>query len=93
MGFLVWENEADSQASLAAVNAKYGCPYVALNGYKMDIWDEMTQSQAMDEGVQRENWGWFKPISALGVTQTELMAELVGECEDLPERESDWLGE
>lgn len=72
MSFLVWESPvvADIQPvtdSLEAVNDIYGCPYVAANGYRMDIWDLVLTSSSGDA------YGFYKPEKRLGKEIVDLM--------------------
>lgn len=55
MKFLMWDNQASAEAAIFKVNSNYGCPYVDPNGYRMDIWSDVTES------ANRQNWGFFKP--------------------------------
>ncbi len=73
--FLVWNNPNLAETSLAAVNAVYGCPYVAENGYRMDRWDTVTQSN--DGNQWGFSWGFSKPVSHLGKLEQDLRASLV----------------
>ena len=59
--FLVWNNEDDARDSLAAVNAAYGCPYLAKNGYRMARWDFVEESNSNDA------YGFYKPGASLGI--------------------------
>lgn len=87
MTFLTWNNQADADASLAAVNALYGCEYIADNGYIMSTWDNVTKSDAEDK------WGFAKPEARLGKTVGELEAVLVVGYAELSERPSNWITE
>jgi len=71
MTFVVWNNQKAAEDSLAAVNAAYGCPYVAENGYRMDQWDNLISSR---NGTQ---CGFYKPEERLGKEVDDLMAVLV----------------
>jgi len=87
MTFLTWNNQADADASLAAVNASYGCKYTASNGYVMEVWDSVTKSDA------EEKWGFAKPEARLQKTIEELEATLVAGYTELSERPSNWIPE
>lgn len=66
---------------MAAVDAVYGCPYTAANGYRMDCWDNLVSSR---DGNQ---WGFFKPEARLGKEMPDLMDALVSgyvESEEKP---------
>ncbi len=71
MIFLTWNNKKDAEDSLAAVNAMYGCPYVATNGYKMDRWDSLVKSYV------DEVYGFYKPEERLGMRMPDLMPNLI----------------
>lgn len=62
----------DAEASLAAVNAAYGCPLIAENGYRMGTWDVLIQS---NDGTE---WGFYRPKPMLGKTMGQLMRDLRG---------------
>ena len=49
MSVLVWNNQGDAAGSLLAINAMYGCPYLAENGYRMDRWDFVVKNDAEKE--------------------------------------------
>ncbi len=70
MSFVRWNNQNKCTNSLAAVNDEYGCPYELLNGYKMTLWDVMTESLAGGE------WGFFAPESRPGKSEEDLMDTL-----------------
>jgi len=70
MTFLTWDNQNDAAGSLVAVNAEYGCPHAAENGYRMDQWDTLVSSN--DES----RWGFYRPVSRLGKTIDALFARL-----------------
>jgi len=71
MTFLVWGDQQDAEASLAAVNAVYGCPYEAGNGYRMERWDTVIASRNATE------WGFFKPEPRIGKDNNELDQALI----------------
>ena len=71
MTFLVWDNKIDADASLVNINAMYGCPHTAENGYRMDTWDVVIAS------VNSDAWGFFKPEERLGMEIGALMSGLV----------------
>ncbi len=70
MSFLVWPNQKKADASLIAINAIYGCPYVAENGYRMDQWDFVVKANLSDD------YGFFSPEARLGKKWDDLMAVL-----------------
>ncbi len=71
MSFLTWDNQEDAEACLDAVNATYGCPHVADNGYRMDQWAFVSKSNVT------EHHGFVKPKEHLGMKMTDLMPVLV----------------
>lgn len=82
MAFLVWDNEDDAKDSLAAINAMYGLPFEAPNGYRMDQWDVIKESGTTT------NAGFYKPEERLNMTMDDLMPALMPgftEHEELPE--------
>jgi len=82
MTFLVWDNQKDTEDSLTAVNAMYGCPYRAENGYRMDMWDFVVKSNIDDV------YGFFKPEERLSKEMDDLMPALLPgytEYRELPE--------
>ena len=82
MAFLVWDNQKDAEDSLTAINAMYGCPYVAANGYRMDQWDFFKDSDPAGD------YGFYKPEERLGMTMDDLMPALMPgfvEHEKIPE--------
>jgi hypothetical protein len=85
--FLTWNNQADADASLAAVNSVYGCIHEGSNGYKMDSWANVTKSD------NAELWGFEKPVETLEKLQSNLDAALVAGYTELSERPSDWVNE
>ena len=87
MTFLTWNNQADADASLAAVNALYGCKYTESSGYIMDTWDNVTKSDA------EEKWGFAKPEVRLGKTTEELEAALVSGYTELDNKPLNWIPE
>ena len=87
MTFLTWNNQADSDTSLAAANALYGCKYTASNGYVMDTWDNVTKSNV------EEKWGFAKPAARLGRTLEELEAALVSGYTELDNKPLNWIPE
>lgn len=67
--FLSWNNQADADTSLAAVEVVYGCPY--SNGdYIMDDWAIVTKSDSENE------WGFYKPQVVHGVLEANLTSAL-----------------
>jgi len=82
MSFLTWNNQADADESLSAVNIVYGCP--VQNGYMMLTWADVTKSDAENK------WGFEKPEVKLGKTIEELEGALVAGYTELAERPSDW---
>ena len=84
MSFLTWNNQADADASLAAVNAVYGCPYT--NGsYSIDTWDVVAKSDAENK------WGFIYPEARLGKTVEELEAALVAGYTEHQNRPNGWV--
>lgn len=82
MSFLTWDNQADADTSLAAVNTVYGCP--VQNGYTMLTWSDVTKSNAENK------WGFTKPEAKQGKTIEELEAALVSGYTELAARPSNW---
>ncbi len=89
MKFLIWDDvndaETDADASLAALNAEYGCPYTGGNGYIMTTWCKVTNSE-----TNTNEWGFFAPQERLGKTQTNLNACLVGSYTEVDKMPADW---
>lgn len=83
--FLTWNNKADADTSLAAVNTCYGCAYEGDNNYIMASWATGTKSDAA------ELWGFAAPEERLGKTQAELNDALVAGYTELAEQPSDWI--
>jgi len=82
MAFLVWNNDDDADDSLVAIDNMYGCPYLAPNGYKMDQWDFVKESNTTS------NNGFYKPEERLGKETDDLMLVLTPgftEYEEMPE--------
>lgn len=82
MTFLVWNNQQDADDSLNALNSTYGLPFEAENGYKMDRWDSVRESNT---GV---DYGFYKPEERLGMGMDDLMPDLVDgftEHREIPE--------
>ncbi len=82
MAFLVWNNEDDADDSLAAINAMYGLPFEAENGYKMDQWDVVKESETTSSA------GFYKPEERLGQIMDDLMPALTSgftEHAEIPE--------
>ena len=65
--FLVWPNDDDAKDSLIAVNAMYGCPLLLGNGYRMDRWDTVGESETSN------NAGFYKPEERMGKEMDDLM--------------------
>jgi len=84
MVFVSWESEKDAEDSLAAINAAYGCPYVAENGYRMDRWAEVKKPTLGD------TYGFFKPEARLGQNMDGLMAALVPGFAEKPYKSEDF---
>jgi len=78
--FLSWDNEADADNSLVAINATYGCPYVAANGYRMDRWDFVAESNTS------EHWGIHEPQARLDKEVDDLMDVLMPGYEEHEEK-------
>ena len=70
MSFLVWTDKKKADASLIAINAIYGCPYVAENGYRMDQWDFIVKARTTNDH------GFFAPEERLGKVLDALMNAL-----------------
>jgi len=88
MNILTWDNQQDAEDSLALVNATYGCPYEAENGYRADEWARVIKSPF------EEAYGFFKPEAKLGCDLDGLMAVLVpGFAEKLYKVEDFYLDE
>ncbi len=87
MTFLIWNDQIEAEDSLAAVNAVYGCPYVAENGYRMDLWDTLVLSR---DGSQ---WGFYKPGVRLGKEMPDLMNGLVGSYSESEEKPPEFYPE
>lgn len=87
MDFLMWDNQADADESLAAVNVVYGCTYEDNKGYRMTTWDVVTKSDA------EEKWGFAKPVARIGKLEEELIRALVSGYTEVEKRPSDWLAE
>lgn len=87
--YLVFDDDNDAQsdaeASLAALDSEYGCPYTDGN-YIFNTWCAVTNSE-----TNEEEWGFYKPEERLGKTQTELDACLVGDYTEVSEMPSDWV--
>lgn len=86
MVFLSWESLKDAEDSLARVDAEYGCPYVAENGYRMDSWSEI---RSPDNEVV---YGFFKPDARLGRDVADIMDVLVPGYTEKPYRSEDFQG-
>ena len=85
MTFLTWNNQADADTSLAAVNTLYGCKYSDNKGYVMDTWDNVTKSDA------EEKWGFTKPEPRLGKTIEELEAVLIAGYTERDNKPFNWI--
>ena len=70
MSFLVWGSQKEAEDSLLAINAMYGCPYLAENGYRMDRWDSVVK------GSVGNDHGFHKPKERLGKKMDDLMPAL-----------------
>jgi len=82
MTFLVWKKQEDAEESLASINDVYGCPYRAENGYRMDTWDFVVESN------KNNDCGFYKPEERLGMTMDDLMPALMSgytEHDEMPE--------
>lgn len=82
MAFLVWDNQQDAEDSLDAINSMYGLPFEAENGYRMDRWDIIKESNTAID------YGFFKPEERLGMEMDDLMPALMPgftEHEEVPE--------
>jgi len=71
MFFLGWDSREKAADSLASVNAVYGCPYVAENGYRMDRWADIRKIYL------EETYGFSSPESRLGRKMDDLMKDVV----------------
>lgn len=71
---LIFTNEQDCDASLAAVNDAYGCPYDD-GSYRMDNWAIKSAS------LTGNAWGFDKPELRLGVSQETLDACIINGTE------------
>jgi len=87
MTFLTCNNQKDAQTLLDDINAAYGCPYKAVNGYVMDAWDFVTKSDADDI------WGFAKPEARLGKTSEELEAVLTSGYTEHDNKPLGWFNE
>ena len=85
MHFLVWDNKADMQASLDAVNQLFGCFYQDGN-YVMERWAEGTKHASQDL------WGFsgFKD-QHVGFSKQALMNVLIGEYQEVASRPQGWV--
>jgi len=89
MTFLIWSDDdaqTDANASLANLNTEYGCPYEDENGYKMNEWCIVTNSDS-----EEDDYGFYAPEERLGKTQTVLDACLVGDYTEVANIPSDWV--
>jgi len=84
MMFLSWDSLKDAEDSLAAIDAMYGCPYVAENGYRMDSWAEIMRP--IIDGY----YGFSKPEVRLGSELSDLMAVLVPGFTEKPYNSEDF---
>jgi len=89
MSFVKWNDKNKCTDSLTAINGLngYGCPYVLLNGYRMDQWDVMTESFAAGE------WGFFAPEDRPGKSKEDLMDLLEPTFTMTDEQPEDWVSE
>lgn len=85
--FLSWDNQADADNSLVAVEALYVLPYSERNGYFMDRWAVVTKSDVANI------WGFYKPENRLGKTVSVLMDRIIGDYTEQSERPNDWVTE
>ena len=87
MSFLVWNNEAQMQASLDAVNQLFGCSYQDGN-YVMEQWAKGTKHATQDL------WGFvgFKN-EHVGFSKQALMNVLIGEYQEVASRPQGWVVE
>lgn len=85
MIFLGWANKQDAEASLAAVDAIYGCPYVAENGYRMDNWAHVNKLASADV------FGFIKPEARLGCKLDILIVALVPGFSETLQLSSDFV--
>lgn len=87
MSFLVWDNEADMQASLEAVNQLFGCSY-SEGKYVMERWAEGSKHATEDL------WGFsgFK-ANHLGVKKAQAMDVLIGDYQELSAMPANWASQ
>jgi len=83
MAFLTWDNQADADTSLAAVNVVYGCPI--QNGYTMNTWADVSKS------ITEDKWGFAKPEEKHSKTLAELEAVLIPGFTEHDARPEDWV--
>lgn len=84
--FLRWPNQADADASLAAVEVVYDLPF-SEGSYLMNDWANVTQSDTTGE------WGFYKPQLVLGVLEADLTAALVAGFTETANMPDDWIVE
>jgi len=84
MSFLFWNNQKDANDSLFDINSEYGCPYLEENGYKMDEWDIVTKSNAINQ------WGFFKPETRLGKDSSIFVSKFKPGHTEIENRPNDW---
>lgn len=82
--FLEWNNQKDAQDSLDAINQAYGCPFVGDNGYIMERWDLVTESET------KGKWGWNSAEARLGKTKEQLAVHLKSGYTEHDKRPDDW---
>lgn len=87
MVFLVWDNPMSASRSLVAVNALYGCPYRAENGYRMDRWDFPARSYSPS------GYGFFKPEERLGMKRDDFMRGLMSGFTEYDEKPAEFYPE
>ena len=87
MTFLVWNNKQDADDSLNAINGMYGLPFEAGNGYKMDLWDSVIESNTGTD------YGFYKPEERLDMGMDDLMPALVFGFTEHEEKPEDFIPE
>ena len=69
---LIFDSETDANEALETINTRYGCDYMAENGYRMEVWDTVKKAFNTDK------WYFNKPVARLGKTVDELMEGIGG---------------
>lgn len=88
--YLIWNHptnaETDAKDSLEVVDIVYNLPYLDGNGYKMDTWSEVTNSD-----TNTDEWGFYKPEPRLGKLLSVLMDVLIGNYNEENDIPDDWV--